>query len=273
MNVLILLPPSPTRHIHRFNDDPPDLHLDRNDMELHEIGRQHVIDCMAKIGQTLSSPTAQRRLVSLGDLGAYGEAGTTASFELAKAYLDGFALDYNLVTGNHDLEGMDQFDTGKGGCLAGRGTYISTNDHPPTLRTLDLENLVEWQRVFGLKTPYFCHQVRRCCWFTHHIMLIRTGQPRICMYPHHSLAHTHAHTRTDRQEDPVRWAEHDTLPVGTLLEPRGVHPQNADHVAGGAAPKAPGGGGLAGCVFGRLCWMEMRHMRVWNHALLTRFSP
>ncbi len=72
--------------------------------------------------------------MSLGDLGAYGEAGTTASFELAKEYLDGFGLGYNLVTGNHDLEGMQQFDT-------------------------DLENLQEWQRVFGLKKPYFCHQV------------------------------------------------------------------------------------------------------------------
>lgn len=74
--------------------------------------------------------------MSLGDLGAYGEAGTTASFELAKEYLDGFNLNYNLVTGNHDLEGMQQFET-------------------------DLENLMEWQRVFGLTTPYFCHQVRR----------------------------------------------------------------------------------------------------------------
>lgn len=64
---------------------------------------------------TKHTNTRQRRLVSLGDLGAYGEAGTTASFELAKDYLDGFGLGYNLVTGNHDLEGMQQFDTG--GCL------------------------------------------------------------------------------------------------------------------------------------------------------------
>lgn len=131
-----------------------DLHLDRKDMDLHNEGRQHVMDRMAEIGQTLSpnaqvcvcmsvcvcvmdvvyvcmvlqnrprgrsihsiphqtqTKTRQRRLVSLGDLGAYGEAGTTASFELAKDYLDGFGLGYNLVTGNHDLEGMQQFDTG-----------------------------------------------------------------------------------------------------------------------------------------------------------------
>lgn len=39
----------------------PDLHLDRNDMDLHNEGRQHVIDRMGEIGQTLS-PTAQVRM-------------------------------------------------------------------------------------------------------------------------------------------------------------------------------------------------------------------
>lgn len=62
-------------------------------------------------------PSASPRLVSLGDLGRKdirhepGDAGTTLSFELAKEYLGGFGLPYDVITGNHDLEGMDEFST------------------------------------------------------------------------------------------------------------------------------------------------------------------
>lgn len=76
-----------------------DLHLDRNDMGLHNEGRQHVVDNMAKLKSGLSSPKSQARLVSLGDLGAYGDAGTTTCFEHAKEYLEGYGLPFNLVTG------------------------------------------------------------------------------------------------------------------------------------------------------------------------------
>lgn len=76
-----------------------DLHLDRNDMALHNEGRQHIMDNMAKLKSKLSSPKSQARLVSLGDLGAYGDAGTTTCFEHAKAYLEGYHLPFNLVTG------------------------------------------------------------------------------------------------------------------------------------------------------------------------------
>ena len=45
-------------------------------------------------------------LISLGDLGAYAaKPGSKACFQVAKEYLDGFELPYNLITGNHDLEG------------------------------------------------------------------------------------------------------------------------------------------------------------------------
>jgi hypothetical protein len=40
----------------------------------------------------------------------------------------------SLVTGNHDLEGMDEFGT-------------------------DEENLQAWMDHFGLGSPSFCHQV------------------------------------------------------------------------------------------------------------------
>jgi len=76
-----------------------DLHLDRKDMALHNEGRQHIIDNIATLKSKLSSPKSQARLVSLGDLGAYGDAGTTTCFEHAKAYLEGYGLPFNLVTG------------------------------------------------------------------------------------------------------------------------------------------------------------------------------
>ena len=75
-----------------------DLHLDHRDMKGHEEGRQHIINNMKEVASTLS-PKAQSHLISLGDLGAYGDAGTTTCFKLAKGYLDGYGLPYNLVTG------------------------------------------------------------------------------------------------------------------------------------------------------------------------------
>jgi Calcineurin-like phosphoesterase len=75
-------------------------------------------------------------LVSLGDLGRkdirheQGDAGTTLSFQEAKDFFDGFNLPYDLVTGNHDLEGLDEFKT-------------------------DSENLQAWMKMFDKNTPYF----------------------------------------------------------------------------------------------------------------------
>ncbi|GMI06776.1 hypothetical protein TrLO_g8057 [Triparma laevis f. longispina] len=56
-------------------------------------------------------------LISLGDLGRKeirhlpGDAGTSLSFEMGRDYLKQFGVDYKLVAGNHDLEGMDEFET------------------------------------------------------------------------------------------------------------------------------------------------------------------
>jgi hypothetical protein len=38
-------------------------------------------------------------------------AGTTKCFELARSYLDGFKVPFEVVGGNHDLEGIDEFPT------------------------------------------------------------------------------------------------------------------------------------------------------------------
>ncbi len=75
-------------------------------------------------------------MVSLGDLGRKdirhepGDAGTSKSFIDAKHFLDGFTIPYDLVTGNHDLEGLDEFKT-------------------------DEDNLKAWLDCFGKKTSYF----------------------------------------------------------------------------------------------------------------------
>jgi hypothetical protein len=79
-------------------------------------------------------------MVSLGDLGRkdirkeQGDAGTTKSFVDAKAFFDGFGLPYDLVTGNHDLEGLYEFDT-------------------------DEENLKTWMTCFDKSEPYFSRQI------------------------------------------------------------------------------------------------------------------
>jgi hypothetical protein len=79
-------------------------------------------------------------LVSLGDLGRKdirhepGDAGTSACFQQAKEYLDSFGLPYELVTGNHDLEGLDEFPT-------------------------DEQNLMAFLDCFDKPTPQFCKRV------------------------------------------------------------------------------------------------------------------
>ena len=82
----------------------------------------------------------QSCLVSLGDLGRKdirhqpGDAGTTQSFEQAKEFLNGFGLPYELVSGNHDLEGLDEFDS-------------------------DAANLQAWMDCFDKPTPQFCRYI------------------------------------------------------------------------------------------------------------------
>lgn len=88
-------------------------------------------------------PLFQTHLVSLGDLGRKDkDAGTTNCFRRAKEYLDGFLPSnsnayeregipaYDIVTGNHDLEGLQEFDT----------------DH---------KNLKAWMDCFQKSTPQF----------------------------------------------------------------------------------------------------------------------
>lgn len=119
-----------------------DLHIDPRVMEDYEIGRDHwraIFDDVAAEGNKDNVA-----LVSLGDLGESKSvrpeetkelfAGTTECHELAAEYLRSFGIPYEVVGGNHDLEGIDEFDT-------------------------DEANLEMFLRVHGKPTPQFKRQV------------------------------------------------------------------------------------------------------------------
>lgn len=80
----------------------------------------------------------QTHMVSLGDLGRGkknsrhepGDAGTSQCFQDGKEYLDAYGIPYEIVTGNHDLEGLDEFET-------------------------DQDNLQAWMDCFGKTVPQF----------------------------------------------------------------------------------------------------------------------
>jgi 3',5'-cyclic AMP phosphodiesterase CpdA len=70
-----------------------------------------------------------------GDLGGYSaNPGSSACFATAKSYLDGFDTPYSLVAGNHDLEGLKEFDS-------------------------DAENLAAWQAAFDMDAPCWSKEV------------------------------------------------------------------------------------------------------------------
>ncbi|CAM9510887.1 unnamed protein product [Sphacelaria rigidula] len=67
--------------------------------------------------------TENMHIVSLGDLGAYGVAGTTECFTLAREYLEGFQAPMDVITGNHDLEGLSEFATDNDNLVAFQVTF------------------------------------------------------------------------------------------------------------------------------------------------------
>jgi len=113
-----------------------DLHLDPRDLEHSFEGREHFKEIMAE------SETDNKFLVSLGDLGESKDctqtqqlfSGTTPCFELVSEFLKGFEVGFDVVGGNHDLEGIDEFAT-------------------------DEENLEAYLKYLGKETPQFCHQI------------------------------------------------------------------------------------------------------------------
>mmetsp|Transcript_2771 Transcript_2771/g.5386 ORF Transcript_2771/g.5386 Transcript_2771/m.5386 type:complete len:631 (-) Transcript_2771:73-1965(-) len=114
-----------------------DLHMDPRKLEDYDEGREH----WSRIFQ--KSSTKNAALVSLGDLGESKAvwpdsdelfSGTTACHEMVAEYLNSFGVPYEVVGGNHDLEGIDEFAT-------------------------DKENLDMLLRVHGKPTPQFYRQI------------------------------------------------------------------------------------------------------------------
>lgn len=93
-----------------------DLHMDPRVLEDYEVGRGHFIP----IFEDATKRGVNAALVSLGDVGESKPvtpdtqelfAGTTACHELASEFLSSFTVPYEIVGGNHDLEGIDEFAT------------------------------------------------------------------------------------------------------------------------------------------------------------------
>ena len=124
-----------------------DLHIDPRKMEDYETGREHIKRVITKAKQSIGEREDEGvAIVSLGDLGEskncdHNEdnpfelfAGTTQCHELASDFLSSFDVPYEVIGGNHDLEGIDEFDT-------------------------DAKNLRRFLQAHGKPTPQFCRQV------------------------------------------------------------------------------------------------------------------
>mmetsp|Transcript_16553 Transcript_16553/g.32650 ORF Transcript_16553/g.32650 Transcript_16553/m.32650 type:complete len:617 (-) Transcript_16553:435-2285(-) len=94
-----------------------DLHIDPRKMEDYETGKQQWLPTL----ETAKSSHGNVAMVSLGDLGESKSvrpaetselfAGTTECHKMAAEYLGSFGVPYEVIGGNHDLEGLDEFDT------------------------------------------------------------------------------------------------------------------------------------------------------------------
>lgn len=138
--------PQRTSTAHRMSADEfvvgvvGDLHIDPRKFEDYETGKSHWMPILDEA----KSSHGNTALVSLGDLGESKSvrpeetselfAGTTECHEMAAEFLGSFGVPYEVVGGNHDLEGLDEFET-------------------------DEENLAMFLRVHGKPTPNFFRQI------------------------------------------------------------------------------------------------------------------
>lgn len=160
-------PAAPAKTVGTVSADDPysfvvpvlgDLHIDPRKMEDYEVGRGHILSIIEDAKKTLgrcapgdddcsrAPDSCGVALVSLGDLGESKNcehnpdnpfelfAGTSKCHEMAADFLGSFGVPYEVIGGNHDLEGIDEFDT-------------------------DSKNLRRFLQKHGKETPQFCRQV------------------------------------------------------------------------------------------------------------------
>ena len=119
-----------------------DLHIDPRKMDEYVEGHDHWIPIFER-GKQAHGNVA---LVSLGDLGESKNcdhnpdnpdelfAGTSLCHEIASEFLQSFDVPYEVIGGNHDLEGIDEFRT-------------------------DEQNLKVFLEAHGKPTPQFCREI------------------------------------------------------------------------------------------------------------------
>jgi len=120
-----------------------DLHIDPRKMDDYYEGRDHWLPILERAKKAHGNAA----LVSLGDLGESKNcdhnptvpselfAGTTLCHEMAAEFLGSFGgVPYEVIGGNHDLEGIDEFKT-------------------------DRENLEVFMKAHGKPTAQFCREI------------------------------------------------------------------------------------------------------------------
>ena len=119
-----------------------DLHIDPRKMDEYSEGREHFKPIFER-GKEAHGNVA---LVSLGDLGESKNcnhnpsnpselfAGTTLCHKIAAEFLSSFDVPYEVIGGNHDLEGIDEFRT-------------------------DAQNLKVFMQAHGKTQPQFCREI------------------------------------------------------------------------------------------------------------------
>ena len=119
-----------------------DLHFDPRKPEDYITGREQWLN----IFEEERKRTGNMALVSLGDLGEskYCDhnpenptelfSGTSLCHEMAANYMSSFGVPYEVIGGNHDIEGLDEFQT-------------------------DEENLEAFLRIHNKPTPQFCREI------------------------------------------------------------------------------------------------------------------
>jgi hypothetical protein len=119
-----------------------DLHIDPRKMVDYYTGREHFKPILE--GAIANGLPGNVAIVSLGDLGESKSvrpeetselfAGTTECHKMAAEFLGSFGVPYEVIGGNHDLEGLDEFPT-------------------------DKENLEMFLREHNKPTPHFKRQI------------------------------------------------------------------------------------------------------------------